>query len=637
MTPDRWAEVERLYHAALALGATERGAFLQEACAGDEPLRQEVETLLLQSRSGDFLAAPAIAVAAGMMSSPDASLATGRRLGVYEIVEPIGAGGMGEVYRAHDTKLQRDVALKILPPAFTTDRDRLARFDREARMLAALNHPNIATIYGFETIDGVSALVLELVEGRELADRIAHGALPLDDALPIARQIAEALEAAHEQGIIHRDLKPANIKLRPDGMVKVLDFGLAKVFESEPAAGASIAPTMTPPAATRIGTILGTAAYMSPEQARGKTVDKRADIWAFGCVLFEMLTGQRAFPGEDITDTLAAVVRSEPQWDALPDAASPTLRVFLRRCLHKDPKQRMGDIRDVRLALEGAFDVPVAAPATAAAPGGPLVGRAALVVAAASTAALIAAMAVPTLRHLRETPPAPPPETRADISTPATSSPTSFALSPDGRQLVFVATEDGVRRLWLRLLGAASADPLPGTEGAAFPFWSPDSQFVAFFADGRLKRIAVGGGRSLPIADAESGRGGTWNADGVIVFAPTLTSPLFRVPASGGTPVAVTTLDQQVSHRFPFFLPDGRQFLFSAAGMRDTAGMEAGGIYLGSIDSTEAHRLTPADTAGAAYLPSGWLLWVRDETLVANVWTWNGRRSWATPSPWPIP
>ncbi len=285
-------------------------------------------------------------------------LTAGTRLGPYEITAQIGVGGMGEVYRARDTKLDRDVAIKVLPASLAGDPDRIARFQREAKTLASLNHPNIAQIHGLDESKGVHALVMELVEGPTLADRITQGAIPVDEALPIAKQIAEALEAAHEQGIIHRDLKPANVKLRPDGVVKVLDFGLAKALQPTDAMspGMSQAPTITTPAMTQAGMILGTAAYMSPEQARGKTIDKRADIWAFGCVLFEMLTAKRAFAGEDVTDTLAAVVRSEPPWDGLPDTVSPTLRVYLRRCLQKDPKQRVPDIAAMRLALEGAFE-----------------------------------------------------------------------------------------------------------------------------------------------------------------------------------------------------------------------------------------------------------------------------------------
>ena len=530
---------------------------------------------------------------------------------------------MGEVYRATDTKLKRQVALKVLPPAMVADPDRLARFQREAEVLAALNHPHIAAIYGLEESAGLTALVMELIEGDDLSQRIARGAMPIDEALPLAKQIAEALEAAHEQGIIHRDLKPANIKVRPDGTVKVLDFGLAKALD--PPAGSapssSMSPTLTTPAMTQAGMILGTAAYMSPEQARGKPVDKRADIWAFGAVLFEMLTGTRAFPGEDLTDTLAAVVRAEPNWTLLPPGVAPALVTYVKRCLHKDPKQRIPDIAAMRLALDGAFET-AASPATVAplpARGAPVAWIAALAVAVLGMIAL----AVPALRYLRETA---PPELRVDLVTPATNRPEEFALSPDGRQLVFVASGEGIDRLWLRTLATTTAQPLAGTEGASFPFWAPDSRAVGFFADGTLKRLDVGsggGGAPQTLAPVSTARGGTWNADGVILFAP-LFGPLVRVPASGGAPVAVTTLDRQPSHRFPSFLPDGRHFLFYAQGTPDTAG-----IYLGTLDAPATHRLTASDSAGV-YLPSfspgalgpatpgGWLLWVRGGTLVAQ-------------------
>src|SRR5262245_38436123 len=381
------------------------------------------------------------------------TLAPGTRLGAYEITAPIGAGGMGEVYQATDTNLKRSVAMKVLPEAVAADRDRLARFQREAEVLATLNHSNIAAIYGLERSDGVTALVMEMVEGPTLADRIAYGPIPVDEALSIARQIAEALESAHEHGIIHRDLKPANIKLRDEGTVKVLDFGLAKAVEPAVAAmNVSRSPTITSPAMmTGVGVLLGTAAYMAPEQARGRPVDKRADIWAFGCVLYEMLTGQRPFGGEDVTVTLSRVVEREPNFDALPATVPPRVRQALRLCLRKDPKQRAHDIADIRMALEGAFETVV--PQTAASVNSSSQrGRVLWMVAFAGLAALAAALAIPTAQHLRETSPAPPPETRTEIVTPITGGPTSFALSPDGRQIVYVASDDTASRLWLRSL-----------------------------------------------------------------------------------------------------------------------------------------------------------------------------------------
>ena len=428
---------------------------------------------------------------------------------------------MGEVYKAIDTNLKRAVAIKVLPASVAGDAERLARFQREAEVLAALNHPNIAQIYGleesgFEDVGSdpnahvgvrphvrprITALVMELVEGPTLADRIAQGAVPIDEALPIAKQIAEALEAAHEQHIIHRDLKPANIKVRADGTVKVLDFGLAKAMESPSAMSPSVsqAPTITTPAMmTGVGMILGTAAYMSPEQAKGRTVDRRADVWAFGAVLYEMLTGQRAFAGEDISDTLANVLKVEPDWNRLPADVSPRVRLALRACLQKDPKQRLGDLQSVRLALEGAFEtaaLQTASTATSSSPGGRL-AWAALAVAAI----VIVAMAVPTLRHLRETSPPAPPETRVEINTPATDRPTDFALSPDGRQIVFVATGDGASRLWLRSLATTTAQPLAGTEGAITPFWAPDGRSIGFFTGNALKRLDLGGGAPQTLA-----------------------------------------------------------------------------------------------------------------------------------------
>ena len=488
--------------------------------------------------------------------------------------------------------------------------------------VASLNHPNIAAIHGLEEADGVKALVLELVEGPTLADRIAQGPIPLDEALPIAKQIAEALEAAHELGIIHRDLKPANVKVREDGTVKVLDFGLAKALapESGTAAAANLthSPTITSPAMmTGVGTLLGTAAYMSPEQAKGREADKRSDIWAFGAVLFEMLTGTRAFAGDDITDTLANVLKAEPSWTALPATVPPTVVTVLRRCLQKNAKQRIGDMQDVRLALEGAFEM--APQTTASATSSASRGRLAWMVATVAVLAA-AALATPAVRHLRETPSPSTPETRLDIFTPATDRPTDFALSPDGRQIVFVASGDGASRLWLRSLATTTAQPLTGTEGGIYPFWAPDSRSIGFFAGSALKRLDVVSGRGgapqtlVPVvAGRGGGRGGTWNADGVIVFAPAATAGLMRVSATGGATATVTTLSPpQFGHVAPYFLPDGRRFLFYVRADPDTAG-----IYLGSLDGSAPTRLMASDNAGVS-LPAGWLLWVRGGALVAQ-------------------
>jgi serine/threonine protein kinase/Tol biopolymer transport system component len=544
------------------------------------------------------------------------SLTPGTRLGVYEVTSLIGEGGMGQVYRATDTKLKRQVAIKILPPSLAADHDRLTRFQREAEVLASLNHPNIAHIHGLEEGGGGTSLVMELVEGEDLSQRLARGAIPLDEALPIARQITEALEAAHEQGIIHRDLKPANIKVRADGTVKVLDFGLAKAMDP---AGTSSADLMNSPTmighGTQVGMIVGTAAYMSPEQARGKAVDRRADIWAFGAVLFEMVTGTRAFPGEDLTDTLAAVVRAEPEWSLVPREMSPTLLLYLRRCLHKDPKQRIGDIHDVRLALDGALDVAAQAP-TAVAPAPASRARLPWIVAAISTI-LAAALAIPAVRHLGEAPPSTPLEIRTDVATPGGG---TFALSPDGRQLAFVASSGGTFRLWLRSLSDATARPLAGTDGALNPFWSPDSRSIAFFTGTEMRRLDLAGGAPQTVASAGRFNLGTWGADGVILYSENTgpsTNELKRVPVGGGAPTLVTPLGPDVGYFAPLFLPDGKRFVFTASGKPDAAG-----IYLGTLDGSPPTRLT-ADIGTGSYFPSalrdgGWLVWLQTDRLVAQ-------------------
>jgi serine/threonine protein kinase len=531
------------------------------------------------------------------------SLDVGTRLGSLEITALLGKGGMGEVYRAHDAKLKREVAIKVLPEEFSRDGDRVSRFHREAEVLASLNHPNIAAIYDLQELNGSRYLVLELVEGETLAERIARGLIPLDEALAIARQITEALEAAHDKGITHRDLKPANIKVTSNGGVKVLDFGLARVHEYENnSAGLSNSPTLM--SASMPGMIMGTAAYMSPEQAKGKEADCISDIWAFGCVLYEMLTGRAAFDGETISEIFAGILKGEPDWNRLPLGTPPAIRQLLRRCLQKNRTRRLHDMADARIEIEETEAEPAAQSVT------PPTTRSrdllGWIVAALFAVVAGIAVAVPSFHTSPKAP-----EMRTEISTPATSDPFSFALSPDGRQLVFLASGEGTQRLWLRPLDVLTTQPLAGTEGASDPFWSPDNRSVGFFADGKLKRIDIGGGSPQVLADAVP-RGGAWSPDGVILFSRSTTSPLFRVKASGGDATPVTTLDRQSSHRFPQFLPGGRQFLFYAQGPPQT-----GGIYIGSLDSTETKRLTVSDAAGV-YMPPAWLLWVRGSTLVAQ-------------------
>ena len=504
-------------------------------------------------------------------------LAPGSRLGPYEVTALIGEGGMGKVWRAYHTGLKRDDALKVLPDAVATDPERVARFQREAQVLASLNHPNIAHVFGLEEADGITALVMELVEGPTLAARIARGPIPPDEVIPIARQIAEALEAAHERGIVHRDLKPENIKVRPDGMVKVLDFGLAKALEQKSASSieATESPTITTPAMTQMGLIVGTAAYMSPEQARGRTVDRRADIWAFGCVLFEMFTGHRAFGGEDVTDTLAAVLRSEPRWETLPTAISPSLQVFLRRCLHKDSKQRLGDIRDVRLALEGAFEPAATETPAMVVPTLRFWQRpaAAAVVALslmASTGLLVWKLTRPTPASLiRMTVALPPGET-----VPAGGDP-DLAISPDGRRIVFVAGESSAH-LYVRAIDQLDSHRLTGAESPRAPFMSPDGNWIAFFdLPALLKKVSVNGGPPVTIATLQGApgatgggpRGGSWGSDNTIIFATNdPTTGLLRVPAGGGEPQILTRPDPQkgeADHFWPEVLPGGHAVLFT--------------------------------------------------------------------------
>jgi serine/threonine-protein kinase len=489
---------------------------------------------------------------------------------------------MGEVYRARDTKLNRDVALKILPDTFATDPDRLARFRREAQVLASLNHPHIAAIYGLEDSGTTHALVLELVEGPTLADRIAKGPIPLDEALPIAKQIAEALEAAHEQHIIHRDLKPANVKVRDDSTVKVLDFGLAKAMEPATAISPALtaSPTITTPAQmTGVGTLLGTAAYMSPEQAKGRPADKRSDVWAFGCVLYEMLTGKRAFDGDDVSDTLAAVLRGEPDWSALPSDTPTALRTLLRRSLQKDRTRRLPDIGVARLEIDEARSNVSAG--TAAAPTiepNSMRARRSLTLMTVTIAA--AALSALVVWSLMRTPPTSVPVSRLLLGVgPAERllsgfpldpsmgqgrpSRTAMTFSPDDRSLVFSAERDGRVQLYVRRLDQLEATPIAGTEGASNPFFSPDGQWLGFFAGGALKKVPLNGGPVVELCKVDLIIGASWGRSDRIVFARQAAG-LWQVSASGGTPTVVTKLEAgETSHRLPQFLPDGQTVLFT--------------------------------------------------------------------------
>ena len=547
------------------------------------------------------------------------ALSPGTRLGHYDVTSLLGEGGMGQVWQATDTQLNRQVALKILPDAFAADPDRLARFTREAQILASLNHPNIAAIYGIEQSDDTRALVLELVEGPTLADRISKGPIPIDEALPIAKQIAEALEAAHEAGVIHRDLKPANIKVREDGTVKVLDFGLAKAFDPNPEGDPSQSPTLTA-AATQMGVIMGTAAYMSPEQARGKRVDKRADIWAFGCVLYEMLTGQRPFQGEDVSLTLASVMKSDPNVRTLPPDVPATVRTVLRRCLEKNPRERVRDVGDVRLAMEGAFET-TAGVASGEAQVSMRAGaeRAGLSRLVASVAATALVVGVGTWWATRRAPSGPASPMRVEARLPdleAGVGAFEVALSPDGTLLVYGTLDRSAvgRGLYLRAL-----DRLEGTllvPGGGFaPFFSPDGQWVAFFTPTELQKVPVTGGSVQTVASVQQGAGGSWGPDDTIVFGAFGTG-LMRVSANEGEPKPLTQLETgETLHGWPQWLPGGRAVLFAVR--TRLPGMEAsetGRLDILNLETQERTVVQEASTFGR-YVPTGHLVYEADGNL----------------------
>jgi Tol biopolymer transport system component len=551
------------------------------------------------------------------------TVSKGTRLGPYQVERLLGTGGMGEVYRARDTTLNRDVAIKVLLPAVTADPERLSRFSREAQVLASLNHPHIAQIYGLEDAGGVPALVLELVDGPTLADRIAHGAIPISEALPIAAQIAEALEAAHEQGIIHRDLKPANIKVREDGTVKVLDFGLAKAFDPSRSTGPD--PMNSPTIslhATHVGVILGTAAYMSPEQTKGRAVDRRADLWAFGAVLYEMLTGRRAFGGDEVSEILARVLMEEPDWNALPARTPLPIRRLLRRCLEKDPKGRLDSAAAARFEVEEAMTA-AGENANSVADSGAAWRRAVpWALTGASAVALALVLIFGGLRsHVASTAPI-----RvhmglgAEVTLATVDRGSAAILSPNGQALVFVGQRrTGPASLFVRRLDQLDATPLPGTEGAHSPFFSPDGEWVAFFADAKLKKIALSGGAPVTLCDTPDAKGGAWGPDGWIVFAPffpgTDRAGLLRVSSTGGTPTPLTTLaDGEVAHGWPQVLPGGNALLFG--GHTSRMNWDDATLFVQPLPSGERKIVQRGGSYGR-YLASGHVVYLHDAKIFA--------------------
>ena len=553
------------------------------------------------------------------------SLATGTRIGPYEVLAPLGAGGMGEVYRAHDTKLDRDVALKILPESFASDRDRLMRFEREAKVLASLNHPNIAQVHDAGHSDAGAYLVMELVEGEDLAAMIRHNVERrtsnfelLEWALPIARQIADALEAAHEQGITHRDLKPANIKVRPDGTVKVLDFGLAKAVD----AGSSTpglqgdrasSPTVTSPALTGMGVILGTVAYMAPEQARGKAVDKRADIWAFGAVCFEMLTGRRLFGGDTVSETLAAVIKDAPALDRLPASTPPAVRQLLARCLERDPRLRLRDIGEARVLLSAPLDRPALA--------APRARRPWLVWITAALAVLLL-LAIGLLIHASSRPPvsavmtfdiqAPRVPLRLD-EYPAT------AISPDGTTVAFVGDDSGKRRIYLRRRDEQDAHALAGTEDGGNPEFSPDGRFLAFTTPSEVKTVSLDGAVASLASALGNPRGMTWLDQDTIVFTSQPRSGLLIIPARGGSPKVLTTVDPakgERSHRWPVGLPGGKAVLFTVGGLAMPDSYDDSAVDAVVVATGERRRILEG-ASYVRYVPGGYLVFARAGAIYA--------------------
>ena len=554
---------------------------------------------------------------------------TPQQIGPYRLDAEIGRGGMGVVYRAHDTRLDRKVAIKALPDHLAEDPDRLARFEREARLLASLNHPNVAGIHGVEEHEGRRYLVLEYVEGDTLAQRLDRGALPIDDALAIAVQIAAGVEAAHEAGVVHRDLKPGNIIITPDGKAKVLDFGLARVEEQAgPSSALSMSPTLTSPAphsTTTPGVILGTAPYMSPEQSKGRRVDKRSDIWSFGVVVYEILTGVSPFAGDSVAECVGAILHKDVDLDRLPPTTPASVRTVLRRCLARDPARRLRDIGDARIELEDQGEAGAAEHLDLRPRGGarwiPWVVAA---IALAGMTTVLARSASAPERPLAASP---------HLAIPTVGTPRFSltdisidrppAVSPDGRQVVYCTTnEQGANILWLQPLNRFDGRPLEGAEGASYAFWAPDSRRVGFVVDGLLKQIdtATGRVRTIVNANAFGVRGACWTPSGIILYAPTSNSGIWAVEADGGRPRQVTTVDASIvdgSHRWPHALPDGKRFLFTFWSNDKASRTEHGGVYVASIDGADEPRRLVRNASMPALSPTGHLLVIREQGLVA--------------------
>ena len=624
MTDGQWPRIKALFQAAVERPAGERDAFLAAETGDDDDLRRDVESLLASDASDtsllDHLPAAHAPVLAELLADrwiapeharPRSTLPSGFRIGPYDIVALLGMGAMGEVYRARDTKLNRDVALKVLPERFAIDPDHLARFTREAQLLATLTHSNIAAIYGLEESTGIRALVLELVDGPTLAERIARwtgpagaAGLPLDEALAIARQVAEALEAAHEKGIIHRDVKPANIKIGRDGVVKVLDFGLARVWDGAPHADLSASPSLTTGGLGERA-ILGTPTYMSPEQARGQSLDRRTDVWSFGCVLYEMLTGGPPFGANTISDSLAATLEHEPDYTKLPPDTPAPIRRLLRRCLEKDRKKRLDSAAGARLEVDDAI-APVEAETIARAAAPSRITPVAMA-ALAGSAALAALVTWALMRPVPQTPLLPsrfsilaPPGTPINVSGSARD----IALSPDGRRLVyrFGGTNTAGSPLMVRAINQLDGQPLAGVTNGYAPFFSHDSRWIGFFEDALLKKVSVDGGPVVTLgAVTGAALGASWGEDNTIVYATDdPKTGLWRMSADGGEATVLTTPDaarHETEHAFPSVLPGGRGVLFTIV----TTG-EADTSQVAFVDTTTGRRKTLVSGSQAEYV-----------------------------------
>jgi len=646
MELDRWEQIERLYHAALERGPDAREAFLDEACAGDEDLRREVAGLLACDVPSDsFIQSPAIEIAARALAAeplieastnPMGSLIAGSRIGVYQLLEPLGRGGMGEVHLALDTRLGRKVAVKLLLAEFTADDERLRRFEQEARAASALNHPNIITVHEIGEMEGRLFIITEYVEGETLRQKMSSAPqlrIRLTEALDIAAQVAVALQAAHDAGITHRDIKPENVMSRNDGLVKVLDFGLAKL-SSERAGSLSLsAENMN----TRSGMVMGTASYMSPEQARGENVDHRTDIFSLGVMLYEMLAGRRPFEGGTAIDVMAAVLTSEPVplVELVPEVPA-SLWQIAQRCLEKRSGKRFQSAGDLGFALgslstssgllrESKLDKQSGAPVLIENVGASSVRKRERLAWLLAATLLLGMLGFAWAYFTRQPMANDLRAMRFSIPPPARSSFSQVAVSPDGRHLALTAATGGKLQLWVRAFDSTEARPLAGTQGARLPFWSPDSRFIGFFANGRLKKIELTGGPVQTLCEAPLPLGGAWSRDGVILFAPAPAAGLWRISATGGEITRVTTIDkssQEFVHTYPTFVPDGRHFIYSIV----SGQKRAHGVYLGSLDGTLKRRLLDQVTV-IKYMPAvpvdassgaGWLLFGQDDALLAR-------------------